>query len=144
MGTFTHEDTGIARSGGASTLSVTMSNPVSAGDLLVMMVEAASTPALSDTAGNAWTLLGPFGSFFYGAYVLSSAAAAGGTTVQAATGAGVHQVAADRFTPSGTVAFGGSASSAPGSSGLKTTSSNNLGDLGTVPAEALAWGRLRP
>jgi hypothetical protein len=137
-GNFTHEDSGYNSSADSASLAVTLSEAVAAGDLLVLWVQSGSAPAsVSDSAGNSWT--NAYGGLLW--YCAASLAAPSGLTITAAvTSNAVYQMIADRFTPSGTAIFGGHATS--GSAGTLGLNYNDAGcgDLGTVPAGALAWG----
>jgi hypothetical protein len=141
MGNFTHEDTGYSSSASSRSLAVTLSNAVAAGDLLVLWVQSGGAgvadTSVSDNSGNVWT--NAYNGQLW--YCASALAAAGGVTITATvTANAVYQVIADRFTPSGTAIFGSCATS--GSAGTLGLSYNDAGcgDLGTVPAGALAWG----
>jgi hypothetical protein len=141
MGTFTHEDSGFNSSASSTSLAVTLPNAVAAGDLLVLWVQTAGAgighTSVSDSAGNAWT--NAYNGQLW--YCGSAAAAAGGVTITATvTANAVYQMIADRFTPSGGVVFGGvAASGSAGTIGLNYNTAG-CGDLGAVPAGALAWG----
>lgn len=137
-GGFTHQDTGFNSAGSGLSLAVTLSGTISAGDLLCVFVETGGgTPSVSDTAGNTWAAGAASDQVFY----CLSAKATAGTVITATVGSGfVHQMIADRFTPPGSVSFGAAAET--GSSGTIGLNYNGTGcgDLGTVPAHALAWG----
>ena len=141
MGTFTHEDTGYNTSTSSTSLTVTLSNAVAAGDLLVLWVQSegagVENTSVRDDAGNVWTNAYN-GELWYCATAL--AAPQGVTITATVTTNAVYQMIADRFTPSGPVIFGGYAVS--GSAGTLGLNYNDAGcgDLGTVPAGALAWG----
>jgi hypothetical protein len=141
MGTFTHEDTGYNTSTSSTSLTVRLSNAVTAGDLLVLWVQSAGAgvenTSVRDNAGNVWTNAYD-GELWYCATAL--AAPQGVTITTTVTTNAVYQVIADRFTPSGPVVFSGYAVS--GSAGTLGLNYNDAGcgDLGTVPAGALAWG----
>ena len=141
MGTFTHEDTGYNTSTSSTSLAVTLSNAVAAGDLLVLWVQArgagVENTSVRDDAGNVWTNAYN-GQLWYCAAAL--AAPHGVTITATVTTNAVYQIIVDRFTPSGPVIFGGYAVS--GSAGTEGLNYNGAGcgDLGTVQAGALAWG----
>ena len=138
---FAHADTAIA-TGASTSLAVTLSSAVGSGDLLVAGMHASTTPSVSDTAGNSWTVVTISAGGTYLAYRLSSAAASGGDTITATVGSGnsIIQMVADRFTHPGTVTYGGSAgTNSSGTLGLNYNTTG-MGNLGTVPAGALAWG----
>ena len=141
MGTFTHEDTGYNSSAGSTSLAVTLSNAVAAGDLLVLWVQSEGAgvayTSVSDDAGNVW--MDAYDGQLW--YCPSALPAAHGVTITAtATAKAVYQIIADRFTPSGPVVFNSYAIS--GSAGTLGLNYNDAGcgDLGTVPAGTLAWG----
>jgi hypothetical protein len=143
MANFTHQDTGHNSSASSTSLAITLAGAVSVGDLLLLYVQTVgagpANTSVSDTSGNTWT--NPDGSGQYW-YCANAAVAAGGVTITATITGGyyVHQMIADRFTPLGTVTYGSVV--ATGSSGTIGLNYNNTGcgDLGTVPAGALAWG----
>jgi hypothetical protein len=125
--------------GGTSLLVAELALPVNSGDLLVAVIEAGSTPVITDSAGNTWTVTGPYQGDGYLAYCLSSAASASGLAVSCPAGFPVG-LAVSRFVPHGTVSFGAAASAGNQGAGGIGQGSYSLGNLGTVPADALAWG----
>jgi hypothetical protein len=140
-GNFTHEDSAFNSSTSATSLSITLSGAVSAGDLLVMVVQTAggsTNVTVTDTASNVWASSDGGQTW----YCLSSLAAPSGLTVTAVVTGDyyIHQVLADRFAHNGTVTYGAGVST--GSSGTPGLNYNNTGcgDLGTVAAGVLAWG----
>jgi hypothetical protein len=139
--TFTRVAGGITRgSVGTPTAPVSI-GAVTSGNLLVAIIEAPSTPTISDNAGNTWTRVGPFGNFFYLAYCLNSGANGALTVSASVSGDFVRQLAVDRFTVTGGLAtIGGTAGADAGTLGLDFSTDFNLGNLGTVPAGALVWG----
>src|ERR1035441_2017441 len=142
METFTHQDTGFNSSASSTSLAITLSNAVAAGDLLVMFVQSGGAGtgnvSVTDSAGNRW--VNAYDSEIF--YCPSSAAASGGLTITAVVTGGnyVHQMIADRFTPSGPVTFGGYAHTGSSTTDGLNYNSTGGGDLGTVPVAALAWG----
>lgn len=137
---FTYGESVISRSAiSTQPLQAKLSLAVNSGDLLVAAVEGTATPTITDSAGNTWTILGPYNTFTYLAYVLSAAASSSGLLVNICGGAMVS-LAVSRFVPHGVVTFGGHAASTPGAGGYAQNTTYNLGNLGTVAADALAWG----
>lgn len=138
---FTHADTGIATSTG-SNLTVTLSGAVSKGDLIIIGIEASTTPRPSDSAGNIYTILGPFATSDYLGWCVSTVAAGGGITITSTANGDCSILIADRFTVSGgSAVLSGSAFTTTGDTGgLNSSSSYNMGDLGTVPAGTLVYG----
>ena len=138
---FTHQDTGHNSSTSATSLAITLSGAVSAGDLLVLAVESGgagpSHVSVSDTSSNTWTTVGGTGELWY---CTNAAAASGGVTITATITGGfyAHQMIADRFT--GTAVY--SANASTGSSGTLGLNYNSTGcgNLGTVAAGDLVWG----
>lgn len=61
-------------------------------------------------------------------------------TVTTSGGYFAHQIIADRFTPTGTVTYGGNASTGSSSTDGLNYNTTGCGNLGTVPAQALVWG----
>jgi hypothetical protein len=141
MATFTHEDTAYNSSTGGTSLAVTLSNPVASGDLLVLWVQSGgagvASTFVSDDVGNAWT--NAYNGQMW--YCASAHAAADGMAITVTvTVNAVYQIIADRFTLSAPVIFSGyAASGSAGTLGLNYNGAG-CGDLGTVPAGALAWG----
>lgn len=126
--------------GTLTSIQGTLASAVKAGDLLIAAVENGSTPTVSDSSGNTWTVIGPYGSFVYLAYCLSAAASPNGLTVTA-YGGNPNGLALARYTPAGAATFGGAAGATPSAGGLNA-GAVSLGDLGIVPAHALVWGAL--
>ena len=147
---FTHEDSAIAQATQNDTvISVTLSKPVKAGDLLVCAAKSPdgsiTSANLSDTAGNTWAVAGG-GNYLYLAYVLASQAAPSGLTVTVTTqGQSHHGIVVDRFTPvSGYAAefgaFSDNLSLSSFANGLNRPSGNNPpGTITGVPPGALAY-----
>ncbi len=136
------ENVMVRQGGSPSSVQGTLASPVNAGDLIVVAVETQSVPAVYDSAGNAYTVIGPYGTYVYLAYCLSSAAMSSGLTVTAYGGV-PNGMAIGRYTPTaGAAVFGGAAGGTPSAGGLNAGTGNNLGDVGTVPAHALVWGVL--
>ena len=138
---YTYGESGISKTSSAGQpLRVKLYQPVNFGDLLVAAVEGQAVPKFTDSSGNAWTVIGPLNSFYYLAYCLSAASSPGGLTV-GVSGGGMVGLAVSRFTPSSAAVFGASASAnGVGAGGYGQNTANNMGNLGTVPAGALAWG----
>lgn len=139
MGSFTHEDTGHNSSASSTSLAVTLSGAVDAGDLLVLWVQSAgaASTSVTDDSGNSWS--NPDSGALW--FCASAADAPSGVTITATvTSNAVYQMIADRFSVVGSPVYGSyNTINSAGTLGLNYNSAG-CGSLGTVPVDALAWG----
>lgn len=142
--TWTHVSAGVNGSS-TSTVSVALSPVINSGDLVTAIMVAGALPIMSDSASvvTTWHVIAvDAANNAYAAWGIAASASPSGTTVTGnGTGGGVmHFISADVFRPSGAVTVGTTATT--GSSGVPglNLNTNGCGDLGTVPAGALAYG----
>lgn len=138
---FLHADTGSAQlTTSGTTVSVTLGNPVSQGDLLTGICGGPVAPVsanITDTAGNTWAV-GTTSNFQTVIWCLASNAAPSGITVTMTLGTGgTLFLGIDRFSAPGPVL----PASAPAAAGANTGTSGTTPSVAT-PAGSLLWGAL--
>lgn len=140
--TFTWHDGAISQAtSGVTTISVTLSAAVSAGDLILCTTGAPSFVIgdVSDTAGNTWVQIGSTVAHNSMFACLAAVAAAGGTTITVAHSgsSGTRFLSADRFTPSAPAVYTGNFSSS-----TTTGTSGNAGSITGDPGGNLLYNAL--
>ena len=135
---FTHADTAVVQlTAGATSVAVTLSGAVGAGDLLVGYTGSPgfNNDTVTDTAGNTWQH-GTTASFGTLIWCLAAKAAPGGITITVAgAGSGTRSLVADRFTPTGPVSL----AATPVNAGVMSGTSGNCGS-GAGTAGGLVYG----